>query len=90
MRYLHIWGCLAHILKGKSDKLEPKTKVYLFVGYLPKTKVYLFVGYLKETKHDSFYNLNNKLFVCTKDKILRNDYMNNFTPKSRVVLVEMS
>ena len=78
MRYLHIWGCLAHILKGKSDKLEPKTKVYLFVGYL------------KETKHDSFYNLNNKLFVCTKVKILRNDYMNNFTPKSRVVLVEMS
>ena len=21
MRHLHIWGCLAHVLKGKSDKL---------------------------------------------------------------------
>ena len=20
MKYLHIWGCLAHVLKGKSDK----------------------------------------------------------------------
>lgn len=79
MRFLHIWSCPAHILKGKSDKLELKTKVYLFVGYL------------KETKHDSFNNLvNYKLFVCTKAKILGNDYMNNFTPKSRVVLVEMS
>ena len=33
MRYLCIWGCLAHMLKGKPDKLEPKSKVCLFIGY---------------------------------------------------------
>ncbi|KAK4597239.1 hypothetical protein RGQ29_014995 [Quercus rubra] len=27
MKYLHIWGCLAHVLKGKPDKLEPKSEV---------------------------------------------------------------
>ena len=25
MRHLHIWGCPAHVLKGKSDKLQSKT-----------------------------------------------------------------
>ena len=25
MRHLHIWGCPAHVMKGKSDKLQSKT-----------------------------------------------------------------
>ena len=33
MRHLHIWGCLAHMLKGKFDKLQSKTEVVFFVGY---------------------------------------------------------
>ena len=33
MRHLHIWGCPAHVLKGKSDKLQFKTEVVFFVGY---------------------------------------------------------
>ena len=27
MKYLHIWGCLAHVLKGKFEKLEAKIEV---------------------------------------------------------------
>ena len=30
MKYLHIWGCPVHVLKGKSDKLEAKTEVCMF------------------------------------------------------------
>ena len=30
------------------------------------------------------------MFVSTNAKFLKNDYMNNFTPKSRVVLAEMN
>jgi len=26
MRYIHIWGCPAHVLKGKADKLESRQK----------------------------------------------------------------
>ena len=33
MRHLHIWGCPAHVLKGKSDRLQSKTEVVFFVGY---------------------------------------------------------
>ena len=78
MRYLHIWGCPAHVLKGKPDKLEPKLECLL-------------VGYPKETRGYLFYSRkDNKVFVSTNAKFLENDYMHNFTPRNRVVLVEMN
>ena len=68
-----------HVLKGKPDKLEPKLEICLLVGYPKETRVYL------------FYSCNdNKVFVSTYVKFLENDYMNNFTPRSRVVLAEMN
>ena len=79
MRYLHIWGCLAHVLKRKLDKLQSKTKVVFFVGYP------------KGTVRSLFYShKDNKVFVSTNAKFLENDYMNDYTPKSRVVLAEMN
>ena len=79
MKYLHIWGCPAHVLKGKPDKLEPKSEVCLLVGYPKETRGYLF-----------YNHKDNKVFVSTNAKFLENDYMNNFTPRSRVVLAEMN
>lgn len=79
MRYLHIWGCPAHVLKGKPNKLEPKSEVCLLIGYPKETRGYL------------FYSCNdNKVFVSTNAKFLENDYMNDYTPKSRVVLAKMN
>ena len=79
MRHLCIWGCPAHVLKGKFDKLQSKTEVVFFVGYSKGT-----VGGL-------FYNhKDNKVFVSTNAKFLENDYRNDYTPKSRVVLAEMN
>ena len=34
LRHICIWGCLAHVLKEKTKKLEPRTEVCMFVGYL--------------------------------------------------------
>ena len=79
MKYLHICGCPTHMLKGKPDKLEPKSKVCLLIGYPKETRVYLF-----------YSRKDNKVFVSTNAKFLENDYMNNFTPRSRVVLAEMN
>ena len=31
--HFRIWGCPAHVLKGKTWKLEPRAEVCLFVGY---------------------------------------------------------
>ena len=77
MRYLHIWGCPAHVLKRKSDKLEAKTEVCMFLGYSKETKGYLF-----------YNHKDNKVFVSTHAKILGDDYMNNFNPRNKVVLLK--
>ena len=79
MRHLHIWGCPTHVLKGKSDKLQSKTEVVFFVGHPKGT-----VGGLFYSHKDS------KVFVSTNAKFLENDYMNDYTPRSRVVLAEMN
>ena len=50
-----------------------------------------FVGYPKGTVGGLFYSLkDNKVFVSTNAEFLKNDYMNDCTPKSRVVLAEMN
>ena len=78
MKYLHIWGCPTHVLKGKSNKLEAKIEVCMFLGYS------------KETKGCLFYNhKDNKVFVSTYAKFLEDNYVNNFNPRSKVVLAEL-
>ena len=67
------------MFKGKPDKLEPKSEVCLLVGYPKETRGYLF-----------YSHKDNKVFVSTNAKFLENDYMNNFTPRNRVVLAEMN
>ena len=50
-----------------------------------------FVGYPKGTVGGLFYSYNdNKVFVSTNAKFLENDYMNDSTPRSRVVLTKMN
>lgn len=38
--YLRIFGCQAYALQHKRDKLDPKSKKYIFVGYCDDTKGY--------------------------------------------------
>ena len=79
IRHLHTWGCPAHVLKGKSDKLQFKTEVVFFVGY----QKWIVGGFF-------YSHIDYKVFVSTNTKLLENDYMNDYTPKSRVVLAEMN
>ena len=51
----------------------------------------MFLGYSKETNGYLFYNhKDNKVFVSTHAKFLEDDYVNNFNPRNKVVLVEMN
>ena len=51
----------------------------------------MFLGYSKETKGYLFYNhKDNKVFVSTHAKFLKDDYVNNFNPRNKVVLAEMN
>lgn len=51
----------------------------------------MFVGYPKETKEGLFYDPNEqKVIVSTHAIFLKESYMNNFKPQSKVVLEELS
>ena len=67
------------MLKGKSNKLQSKTEVVFFVGYPKGTVGGLF-----------YSHKNNKVFVSTNAKFLENDYMNDYTPRSRVFFAKMN
>ena len=50
-----------------------------------------FVGYPKGTVGGLFYShKDNKVFASSNVKFLENDYMNYYTPRSRVVLAEIN
>ena len=79
LQHLRIFGCPAHVLKGKTEKMESRTETCIFVGYPKGTKGYY------------FYSPSDlKVFVSTNAKFLEKDYMNEFIPKSKIVLNEMS
>ena len=42
LKHIRLWGCPAHVLKGKSNKLEPRTEVCFLVVYPRGTKAGLF------------------------------------------------
>ena len=55
-----------------------------------RTKVCLFIGYPKGMRGGFFYSSpDKKVIVITNAKILGEDYINNFKPKSKVILEEL-
>ena len=66
------------MLKRKTGKLEPCTEVCMFVGYPKGIRGGLF-----------FSPLGKKVFVSTNVTFLKDDYMTNFKPRSKVVLEEL-
>ena len=76
--HFHIWGCPAHMLKGKTRKLEPRTEVCMFVGYPKGIRGGLF-----------YCPSGKKVFVSINVTFLKDDYMTNFKPRSKVVLEEL-
>jgi hypothetical protein len=66
------------VLKGKTNKLESKTEVCLFVGYPKGTKGFLF-----------YSPKDKKVFATTNARFLEEDYVNNFKSKSTAILKEM-
>ncbi|KAH9734858.1 Integrase catalytic domain-containing protein [Citrus sinensis] len=79
LRHVRIWGSPAHVLKPKADKMDSRSEVCMFVGY-PKGK-----------REGLFYcPQDRKVIVSTHFTSLEEDYMNNFKPKSKVILEELS
>ncbi|XP_070006106.1 uncharacterized protein [Nicotiana sylvestris] len=79
LRHIRVWGCPAHVLKGKTDKLESRTEVCIFIGYPKGTKGGLF--YCPKEK---------KVIVTTNARFLEEDYLTNHIPRSKLVLQELN
>ena len=54
------------------------------------TEVCLFIGHPKGTRGELFYSSSEKkVIVSTNAKFFEEDYVNNFKPKSKVILEEL-
>ena len=64
--------------RGKTGKLDSRTEVCLFIGY-PKS-----------TRGGIFYNpKDKKVFVSTHAMFFEHKYINDFKPRSKVLLEEV-
>ena len=54
------------------------------------TEVCLFIGYPKGIRGGIFYNPREKVFMSTHAMFLKNEYMNDFKPRSKLLLEEIS
>ena len=79
LRHYRVWGCPAHVLnRGKIEKLDSRTEVCLFIGYP------------KGTRGGIFYNpRDKKVFVSTHATFLEYEYINDFRPRSKVLLEDV-
>ena len=66
------------MLKGKTDKLEPRTEVCFLVGYPRGTKGGLF-----------YSSKDQKVLVSTNARFLEEDYVMNHKPRTTIVLEEL-
>ena len=79
LNHIRIWGCPAHVLDKEAGKLDARSEVCIFVGYP------------KGTKGGYFYNpKENKVIVSTNATFLEESYIDDFKPRSRVVLEELA
>ena len=78
LNHIRIWGAPVHVLRKEPHKLGSRTEVCLFIGYP------------KGTRGGIFYSSSEKkVIVSTNAKFFEEDYVNNFKPKSKVILEEL-
>ena len=64
LSFLKVWGCDAYVIKLQPDKLEPKSKKCVFIGYPKETIGYIF--YLRS---------EGKIFVAKNVSFLEKEFL---------------
>ena len=77
LNHFRIWGCPAHVLKGKMSKLKTRSEVRYFIGCPRGT----FGWYFYDSREQ-------KVFVSTNAIFLADDYIMNHKSKGRIDLRE--
>ena len=78
LNHIRIWGAPTHVLRKEPHKLESRIEVCLFIGYPKGTRGGLF-----------YSSSEKKVIVSTNAKFFEEDYVNNFKPKSKLILEEL-
>ena len=79
LRHFKIWGCPAYVLETNPKKLEPRSRVCLFVSYP------------KEIRGGLFFDPKlNQVFVSTNATFLEEDHIREHISHNKVVLNELS
>ena len=73
MSFLKVWGCDAYVKKLQPDKLEPKSKKCVFIGYPKETIGYTF-----------YHKPKGKIFVAKNGTFLEKEFVGVKTGGSRV------
>ena len=76
--YFRVWGCLAHVKKHATDKLESRTELCRFVGYPRETSGYYFCRPEEQS-----------IFVAKRAVFLEDEYLLRRDSGSKVVLEEV-
>ena len=64
LSFLKVWGCEAYVKYAFSDKLNPKSRKCIFVGYPKETRGYQF-----------YYPTENKVFVARYGTFLEREFL---------------
>ena len=78
MSYLKVWGCDAYVKKLQLDKLEPKSKKWVFIGYPKETIGYTF-----------YHRSEGKIFVAKSGSFLEKKFLSKEVSGRKLELDEV-
>ena len=78
-RFLKFWGCDAYVKKFHPDKLKPKSKKCVFIGYPKETVGYTF-----------YHRSEGKTFVAKYGSFLEKEFLSKDVSGRKVELDEVT
>ena len=76
--FLKAWGCHAYVKRLQPDKLEPKSKKCVFIGYPKETVGYTF-----------YHRSEGKIFVAKNGSFLEKEFLSKEVSGRKVELDEV-
>ena len=79
LSFLKAWGCNAYVKKLQPDKLKPKSKKCVFIGYRKETVGYTF-----------YHRPEGKIFVAKNGSFLEKEFLSKEVSGRKVELDEVT
>ena len=76
--FFEVWGCDAYVKKLQPDKLKPKSKKCVFIGYPKETVGYTF-----------YHRSEGKIFIAKNGSFLEKEFLSKEVSRRKVELAEV-